>query len=148
MLEQLRDQREKSLWSSPVLQTLLNNYTNYNHNDIESPLDASSNAKLSFPSTEYTTGSGSDRYPYGSHRTTTSRRMRHEMDHEQNLRDPLDDDRRNHRQHREGSVKRGQFTRSLSNNEAPTEEKNGISFDCTIILRNIFKFYLFRWKFK
>ncbi|XP_065163900.1 regulating synaptic membrane exocytosis protein 2 isoform X2 [Atheta coriaria] len=133
VLEQLRDQREKSLWSSPVLQTLLNNYTNYNHNDIESPLDASSNAKLSFPSTEYTTGSGSDRYPYGSHRTTTSRRMRHEMDHEQNLRDPLDDDRRNHRQHREGSVKRGQFTRSLSNNEAPTEEKNDGSLSDTAV---------------
>lgn len=84
-------------------------------------------------STEYTTGSGSDRYPYGSHRTTTSRRMRHEMDHEQNLRDPLDDDRRNHRQHREGSVKRGQFTRSLSNNEAPTEEKNDGSLSDTAV---------------
>lgn len=35
---------------------------------------------------------------------------------------------RHYRQHREGSVKRGQFTRSLSNNEPPPDEKTGNIF--------------------
>ncbi|XP_019867469.2 regulating synaptic membrane exocytosis protein 2 [Aethina tumida] len=73
-------------------------------------------------------GSNSDRYMYTGHRAPP-RQMR---DRDQDLRDPLEplDQHHNHHHHhhhhhhhRENSVKRGQFTRSLSNTEPPPDEK-------------------------
>lgn len=75
-------------------------------------------------STEYG-GGGSDRYAYNSHRGPPSRNIR---DREQEMRDPVEPIDQHHyhiRHHRESSVKRGQFTRSLSNSETPGEEKTG-----------------------
>ncbi|XP_063931978.1 regulating synaptic membrane exocytosis protein 1 isoform X3 [Zophobas morio] len=79
-------------------------------------------------STEY--GGGSDRYGYTTgHRTAAPRNSR---DRGQDLREPMEpiDPHHNHHHHhhhhhhnRESSIKRGQFTRSLSNTEPPPDEK-------------------------
>ncbi|CAH1368306.1 unnamed protein product [Tenebrio molitor] len=87
-------------------------------------------------STEY--GGGSDRYGYTtSHRTVP----RNSRDRNQDLRDPIEpiDQHHNHHHHhhhhhnRESSIKRGQFTRSLSNTEPPTDEKADGSLSDTAV---------------
>ncbi|KRT81341.1 hypothetical protein AMK59_5105, partial [Oryctes borbonicus] len=73
---------------------------------------------------EYPSGGGSDRYSYGGgHRQQPPARMPRERI-EVEIRDPMETMEHHHHQyhhvhHREGSVKRGTFTRSLSNNETP-----------------------------
>lgn len=74
-------------------------------------------------STEYT--GTSDRYGYSRHRDVPPRNSR---DHQEpDLRDPVEQHHHHHHHHhhREGSVKRGQFARSLSNTEPPVDEKTG-----------------------
>lgn len=91
-----------------------------------------SNSAFESNSTDYG-GGGSDRYAYTSNRGP-SRNVR---DRDQDLRDPIEPlDHHHHyhyhiRHHRESSVKKGQFTRSLSNTETPGEEKTGL---CIFIL--------------
>ncbi|CAH0557174.1 unnamed protein product [Brassicogethes aeneus] len=83
-------------------------------------------------STEY--GSSSDRYMYTGHRGAGNSRNVRDRDHE--IIEPLDHHHNHHHHHynhREGSVKRGQFTRSLSNAEAPTEEKTDGSLSDTAV---------------
>lgn len=84
----------------------------------------------SFPaSTDYGGGGGSDRYGYTTSRTVP----RDSRDRNPELREPVEpiDQHHNHHHHhhyrhnRESSIKRGQFTRSLSNTEPPTDEKAG-----------------------
>jgi hypothetical protein len=97
--------------------------------DLDDDASLSSLNSASLPaSTEY--GGGSDRYGYTtSHRTVP----RNSRDRNQDLRDPIEpiDQHHNHHHHhhhhhnRESSIKRGQFTRSLSNTEPPTDEKAG-----------------------
>lgn len=80
---------------------------------------------LLYCSTEYSTGS--DRYAYSSgYHREPSRTMRERT---QDIRDPLesiDHHHHYHKHHRESSIKRGQFTRSLSNTEPPHDEKAGM----------------------
>lgn len=96
--------------------------------------ETASNALLnnaSFPaSVDYGEGGGSDRYGYTTSRTVP----RTSRDRNPELREPVEpiDQHHNHHHHhhhyhhnRESSIKRGQFTRSLSNTEPPTDEKAG-----------------------
>lgn len=92
--------------------------------------NSSASHKIAY-SGDYPTGAGSDRYPYQGHRTQqpTSRRTRDRNEVEM-INEPLQPMDHHHHQyhhghHREGSVKRGTFTRSLSNNETPGDEKTG-----------------------
>lgn len=77
-------------------------------------------------STEY---SGmSDRYNHPRHRDAPRRSTQEHPSQE--LREPLDDHHHHHHSHhhhREGSVKKGRFTRSLSNTEVPSDERTGTS---------------------
>ncbi|KAI4464197.1 regulating synaptic membrane exocytosis protein [Holotrichia oblita] len=88
-------------------------------------------------SSEYPSGGGSDRYSYGSgHRQQPTSRMPRERA-EVEIRDPMET--MEHHQyhhghhHRDGSVKRGTFTRSLSNNETPADEKTDGSLSDTAV---------------
>lgn len=88
-------------------------------------------AIASYPdSSEYPSGGGSDRYSYGSgHRQQSAARIPRDRVDVEN-RDPMevmDHHQYHHGHHREASVKRGTFTRSLSNNETPADEKTGKS---------------------
>ncbi|RZC33978.1 regulating synaptic membrane exocytosis protein 2, partial [Asbolus verrucosus] len=82
-------------------------------------------------------GGGSDRYEYTtSHRTVP----RNSRDRNQELRDPIEpiDQHHHHHHHhhhhnRESSIKRGQFTRSLSNTEPPNDEKADGSLSDTAV---------------
>lgn len=74
-------------------------------------------------STEYNvSGGGSDRYGYCTQRQTSARPPR---EYDLESRDVEEADRQYHRTVKEGSIKRGQFTRSLSNNDPPLDEKAG-----------------------
>lgn len=104
-----------------------------------------------FSSTDYS--GGSDRYVYSGHRGGSS--SRNTRDREADMREtiePIDPQYHHHhhhhhhhhyRSHREGSVKRGQFTRSLSNNEPPPDEKTGkrkLIFLLLVVFEHSFKF--------
>lgn len=82
--------------------------------------DSSGNASVSLPSTEY---GGSDRYNHSRYREASTRSAKEHPGQE--LREPLDHHHHAHYNHREGSVKKGRFTRSLSNTEVPTDERTG-----------------------
>ncbi|KAK9709580.1 C2 domain [Popillia japonica] len=109
---------------------------NDNHNCSAS---RSSSPKHAFnpDSSEYPSGGGSDRYSYGSgHRQQPASRIPRERV-EVEIRDPMET--MEHHQyhhghhHRDGSVKRGTFTRSLSNNETPADEKTDGSLSDTAV---------------
>ena len=79
--------------------------------------------RLASRSAEYNvSGGGSDRYGYCTQRQPSARAPR---EYDLESRDVEESDRQYHRSVKEGSVKRGQFTRSLSNNDPPLEEKAG-----------------------
>lgn len=97
---------------------------------LDHDLDASENSlNDAFLPASADYGGGSDRYGYTTSHRSTTRNMR---DRNQDLRDPIEpiDQHHNHHHHhhhhhRESSIKRGQFTRSLSNTEPPPDEKAG-----------------------
>ncbi|XP_071053229.1 regulating synaptic membrane exocytosis protein 2 isoform X1 [Onthophagus taurus] len=78
-------------------------------------------------------GTGSDRYPYATHRHPSTRSRDRERERERDHEPEQMDHHQYHRQHRDGSVKRGQFTRSLSNNETPADEKADGSLSDTAV---------------